>query len=144
MSILNKIIKKEEEKKEAPKKTEVKQKAAAKPKTAKKAEKAKRVSKGETPVSYFEIIRQPYISEKAFAINAQGQYVFLVADEANKSEIKKAIEKAYKVKVSSVNITIAKSKPKKYRGYENTRSGFKKAVVTLQKGQTIDVMEGAK
>ena len=142
MSILNKIIKKEEETEKTAQKDAGKK--AAKPKTAKKAPAVKRVSKGETPVSYFEIIRQPYISEKAFIINAQGQYVFLVAKESNKSEIKKAIEKAYKVKVSSVNITVAKSKPKRYRGYENIRSGFKKAVVTLKKGQTIDIMEGAK
>lgn len=140
MSILNKIIKKDEE-------GEIK--AAAKPKAAKAAAKPKtpkvaRVKGTETPLHYFEIIKQPYISEKAFAINELGQYVFLVDGAANKSEIKKAIEKAYKVKVAGVNITNAKPKPKRYRGFTNTRSGFKKAVVTLQKGSTIDVMEGVK
>ena len=87
---------------------------------------------------------EPYISEKAFAINSLGQYVFLVDKKANKSEVKKAVEKAYKVKVAGVNITNAKPKPKRYRGYENVRSGFKKAVVTLVKGGTIDVMESVK
>lgn len=142
MSILNKIIKKEDE---AGKKAPAK-KVAAKAKTAKKAapKPVKRVATGETPIHYFEIIKRPYISEKAFAINAMGQYVFLVEDKTNKSEIKKAIEKAYKVSVTSVNITKAKPKPKTYKGIKNTRSGFKKAVVTLAKGTTIDVMESAK
>lgn len=139
MSILNKIIKKDEEgDKQAP--APKAKKAAAQP----KAPKVARVKGTETPVHYFEIIKQPYISEKAFAGSALGQYVFLVDGEANKSEIKKAIEKAYKVKVTGVNITNAKPKPKKYRGFANTRSGFKKAVVSLQKGSTIDVMEGVK
>jgi large subunit ribosomal protein L23 len=145
MSILNKIIKKEEEGKgKAPKKADSKKKAAAKPKAVKKADVPKRTKSGETPVHYFEIIQRPYISEKAFALNSESQYVFLVSDNANKSEIKKAIEKSYKVAVKGVNITNAKSKPKKYKGFENTRSGFKKAIVTLQKGNTIDVMELAK
>lgn len=141
MSILNKIIKKDDEKKE--KKAPVKAKAvkkAVKPKVATAA----RTKSGVTPVHYHEIIREPYISEKAFAVGSMGKYVFLVDSDANKSEIKKAIEKAYKVKVASVNITNAKPKPKRYRGYENVRSGFKKAVVTLVKGSTIDVMESVK
>lgn len=140
MSILNKIIKKEDE---TAKPKQAKKKVARPAKAAKVAA-PKRVSKGETPVHYFEIIKRPYISEKAFALNAEGQYVFLVDDKANKNEIKKAIEKAYKVSITGVNITNAKSKPKKYKGYANTRSGFKKAVITLKKGSTIDVMEGAK
>ena len=139
MSILNKIIKKDDEKvKDA--KPEAKVKRVAKPKVAA----AKRVKSGVTPIHYFEIIKRPYISEKAFTINSMGQYVFLVADGANKSEIKKAIESAYKVKVTSVNTTKAKAKPKTYKGYKNTRSGFKKAVVTLKKGTTMDVMESVK
>lgn len=143
MSILNKIIKKgdkaDEKKPEAAADTKA-VKRAAKP----KVEKVARVKSGVVPMHYFEIIKQPYISEKAFAINAMGQYVFLVADGANKTEIKKAIEQAYKVKVSGVNITKAKPKPKKYKGYPTTRSGFTKAVVTLKKGSTIDIMEGVK
>ena len=141
MSILNKIIKKEGEEAKAPAK-----KAEAKPRAAKKAKvvKEKRVKKGETPIHYFEIIKKPYISEKAFALNASSQYVFLVDDKANKTEIKKAIESSYKVTVKGVNITNAKSKPKSYKGIKNTRSGFKKAVITLKKGSTIDVMDSAK
>lgn len=138
MSILNKIIKKDDE-----------QAAPAKPKAAKKevrpkAVKVPRTKSGIVPVHYFEIIKRPYISEKAFTINAMGQYVFLVDGGANKTEIKKAIEQTYKVKVLGVNITNAKPKPKRYKGFENTRSGFKKAVVTLVKGSTIDIMESAK
>ncbi len=141
MSILNKIIKKEDDKKEkkAPAKAAKTVKKAVKPKTV-----VARTKSGITPVHYHEIIKSPYISEKAFAGSSLGQYVFLVDGSANKSEIKKAIEKAYKVKVASVNITNAKPKPKRYRGYENVRSGFKKAVVTVAKGSTIDVMESVK
>lgn len=141
MSILNKIIKKDDETKEKKAPAKVKAvKKAAKPKAAAAA----RTKSGITPARYHEIIREPYISEKAFAINSLGQYVFLVDKKANKSEVKKAVEKAYKVKVAGVNITNAKPKPKRYRGYENVRSGFKKAVVTLVKGGTIDVMESVK
>jgi len=140
MSILNKIIKKDDEKAPAAETKAKAVKRVAKP----KAPKAVRAKSGTTPVHYFEIIKRPYISEKAFTINAMGQYVFVVEDGANKSEVKKAVEKAYKVKVASVNITSAKPKPKRYRGYENTRSGFKKAVVTLAKGSTLDIMEGIK
>ena len=140
MSILDKIIKKDDKKAGA---------AEAKPKAVKReakpsVTKVARVKSGVTPLHYFDIIKRPYISEKAFAINAMGQYVFLVAGEANKTEIKKAIEKAYKVTVAGVNITKAKPKPKKYKGYLCVRSGFKKAVVTLKKGSTIDIMEGVK
>jgi large subunit ribosomal protein L23 len=145
MSILDKIIKKEDETAKAPAK-KAKKKPEAKPKTVKaaKAPAVKRVSKGETPLHYFEIIKRPYISEKAFAGNAQSQYVFLVDGKANKSEIKKAIEKSYNVVVKGVNITNTKAKPKQYKGVKNVRSGFKKAIVTLPKGTSIDVMELAK
>lgn len=141
MSIIDKIIKKEDEKEALKKKV-----AAAKSKAAKKVKEPKkeRVKSNVTPVHYFEIIKRPYISEKAFTLNSVSQYVFLVSDNSNKSEVKKAIEKAYKVKVAGVNITNTKAKPKRYRGFENKRSGFKKAIVTLKKGSTIDVMETAK
>lgn len=132
MSILNKIVKKDDK--------EV-QESAKEVKTP-KAE--KKTGLKETPVHYFSIITHPHISEKAFDINAQGQYVFVVSDNANKTEIKKAIESFYKVKVSSVNIVSVPGKPKRYRGRVVIKSGFKKAVVTLKKGSTIDVMEAVK
>jgi large subunit ribosomal protein L23 len=145
MSILDKIIKKEDEAGKAPEK-KVAKKSAAKPRAVKqtKAPRVKRVSKGEIPLHYFEIIKKPYISEKAFSAGTQSQYVFIVDDRANKSEIKKAIEKSYNVAVKGVNITNTKAKPKVYRGVKSTRSGFKKAIITLHKGTTIDVMELAK
>ncbi|MDD3190362.1 MAG: 50S ribosomal protein L23 [Candidatus Pacebacteria bacterium] len=142
MSILNKIIKKDEEEVKASVgkegKKSVVRKATPKPAVV------KREKSGVIPIHFFEIIERPYISEKAFSSNELGQYVFVVSASSNKSEIKKAVEKFYKVSVESVNITKAHSKPKRYKGIENTRSGFKKAVVTLKKGSSIDVMEGAK
>lgn len=132
MSILNKISKKEDK--------EI-QEAGKEMKTVKTEKKS---GSKETPVHYFSIITHPHISEKAFDINAQGQYVFVVSLEANKSEIKKAIESFYKVKVASVNIVSVPGKPKRYRGKLVIKNGFKKAIVTLKKGSTIDVMEAVK
>ncbi len=84
-------------------------------------------------------IKKPFYTEKATALAEIGQYVFMVQDNANKNEIKKAIKALYKVDVTSVNIINTAAKPKKYRNLKSHHSGFKKAVVTLKTGQKIDL-----
>jgi len=152
MSILNKIISKDEKNSKASNsgKDEDKKRnkvVAANRKIEKKKSQnlpAKKEKSGISPIHFSEIIVKPYISEKAFSSNELRQYVFVVSALSNKSEIKKAVEKFYKVPVTSVNIIKTCNKPKKYRGISYARSGFKKAIVTLKEGSSIDVMEGVK
>jgi large subunit ribosomal protein L23 len=88
----------------------------------------------------FSIIK-PRISEKSAALAKMGKYVFLVKKDTNKVEVKKAVEKNYKVHVTQVNIINNKPKSVNFGRTRGTRSGFKKAVVTLRKGETIESTE---
>ncbi len=80
---------------------------------------------------------QPRISEKASRLIRLNKYVFVVKNKANKVEVKKAVEKKHKVKVVSVNIVNNKGKMKNFGRISGKRSDFKKAVVTLKKGDSI-------
>ncbi len=90
----------------------------------------------------YSIIRRPHITEKATLCAAHNQVVFRVAMEATKPSIKKAIEALFGVKVKGVNTLIAKGKTKRFRGKPGLRSDEKKAIVTLEEGQTIDLAAG--
>ena len=135
------VIKKETESKKVEKKKEDRKDDKKKEKTVSKA---KKVVKEKIPVHHFEIIRKPHISEKAFNLESEGKYVFVVSPSANKVEIKKAIQNLYGVVVKSVNIVKAPSKPKRFKGVPGIKSGYKKAVITLAKGSKIDVMKETK
>lgn len=88
--------------------------------------------------NFYSILKQPLISEKATKDAALGKYVFVVANDANVIEIKKAVEKIYKVKVLKINTSIVKGKMKKVRYNQPGRtSNWKKAIVTLKKGFEI-------
>ncbi len=91
-----------------------------------------------------QILIRPVITEKADALSeSQGQYTFVVNKDANKVEIKKAIHSIYNVEVASVNTIVVPSKAKSRntkRGVVKGRvSGYKKAVVTLAEGETINI-----
>ena len=100
------------------------------------------MSKETTRSVWYEIIRGPIITEKATRMNENGQIAFRVASNATKPEIKAAIEGLFKVKVTAVNTSNVKGKVKRFRGREGQRSDYKKAIVSLAEGQTIDVMTG--
>jgi len=86
----------------------------------------------------YSILKQPLISEKATKDAAFGKYVFIVDIKANVIEIKKAVEKIYKVKVLKINTSIVKGKMKRVRyNQPGKTSAWKKAVVTLKKGFEI-------
>ena len=87
-------------------------------------------------------IIQPIITEKATILTEQNKTVFKVNKFASKSVIKKNIEKLFKVNVIKVNIINLKSKKKFKQGKISTKSGYKKAIVTLKKGQSIDLTTG--
>ena len=93
-------------------------------------------------INYIDSIRSPIITEKATILSDQNKTVFKVHESANKKTIKKNIEKLFKVKVVKINIINLKSKKKFKQGRISTKSGYKKAIVTLKKGQSIDLTSG--
>ena len=91
---------------------------------------------------HYDLIKKPVITEKATMASEHGAVVFQVAMDATKPQIKEAIEAIFSVKVKAVNTTITKGKVKKFRGRTGERSDKKKAYVTLEEGNTIDVTTG--
>lgn len=87
----------------------------------------------------YEVVREPLITEKATLGSEHGQVSFRVPMKASKPEVKEAIEAIFGVKVKAVNTSIQKGKNKRFRGILGRRSDAKKAIVTLEAGQTIDV-----
>jgi large subunit ribosomal protein L23 len=91
---------------------------------------------------HYDVIRKPIITEKATMASESNAVVFEVAIDANKPQIKEAVEALFGVKVKSVNTTITKGKVKRFRGSLGARKDVKKAYVTLAEGNTIDVSTG--
>jgi large subunit ribosomal protein L23 len=87
----------------------------------------------------YDVIRAPLVTEKATLVSENNQVVFKVAINASKPDIKEAVERLFNVKVLAVNTLIRKGKMKRFRGVKGQQSDFKKAIVTLQEGQTIDI-----
>ena len=90
----------------------------------------------------YEIVRQPVITEKATLLSEFNQVTFSVPKSANKFEIKVAIENLFSVKVDSVNTIRQQGKSKRFQGRIGRRRDFKKAIVTLAEGQSIDISSG--
>ena len=90
----------------------------------------------------YDIILGPVITEKATLLSEHNQVAFRVAMTATKPEIRKAIEELFKVKVTGVNTLRVKGKTKRFRGRLGRRSDYKKAIVTLAEGQSIDYTAG--
>lgn len=93
-------------------------------------------------LSHYDVIKSPAITEKSTMASEQDKVVFNVARKATKAEIKAAVETLFKVKVKSVNTLVRKGKTKRFRGIVGRQSDFKRAIVTLQEGQSIDVTTG--
>ena len=87
--------------------------------------------------NYLDIIIAPVITEKTANMEADGKYAFKVANKANKTEIKQAIEKKFNVKEEKINISNSHPKKKWVGNYTGMTSKYKKAIVTLKKGETI-------
>jgi|YelNatPaOPRAMG01_1025707.scaffolds.fasta_scaffold17880_1 large subunit ribosomal protein L23 len=85
------------------------------------------------------ILKKPLVTERTTDLNILGKYVFIVASNATKPEVKKAVKEIYKADVVSVNMINRAPKRKRLRGIMNgKRSGYKKAIVTLKEGQKIE------
>jgi len=93
-------------------------------------------------INHIDSIRSPIITEKATILSEQNKTVFKVDKKATKKTIKKNIEKLFKVNVVKVNVINRKAKLKIKQGKKSYRSGYKKAIVTLKKGQSIDLSTG--
>jgi len=87
----------------------------------------------------YDVVRRPFITEKSTRGSEWNQVTFEVADWANKKQIKLAVEDLFDVKVKSVNTLRLKGKVKRFRGRLGRRPDIKKAIVTLEEGQILDV-----
>ena len=92
--------------------------------------------------SLSDIIISPVITEKSTLLQESGKYTFKVINEANKDSVKKAVEELFEVKVSSVNIIVKKGKPKTFGRNRIITPSYKKAVVSLNDGETINITKG--
>ncbi len=95
-----------------------------------------------SPERMYEVVRAPHITEKATLLSEKNQFVFKVASDATKPEIKAAIEGLFNVKVTGVNTLVTKGKTKRFKGRPGMRSDVKKAFVTLAEGESIDFTTG--
>ena len=91
---------------------------------------------------YYEVLRRPIITERSTALIEQGRYTFEAAREANKAQIKEAVERIFKVKVTAVNVIHMPSKTKRVGKRSVQTQPWKKAVVALRPGQRIEMFEG--
>jgi len=91
---------------------------------------------------YLDTIISPTITEKATSLSEFNKIVFKVHEGASKNSIKKNIEKIFKVNVIKINTINLKGKTKMVRNKKAYKSGYKKAIVTLKKGQSIDLSTG--
>lgn len=103
-----------------------------------KAFKKKKLSKD----NIGRIIVEPIFTEKSSNLMPFGKYVFKVSNQANKIEVKKAVEGLYEVNVTGVNILKTSAKPRRVARREMLKTGFKKAIVTLKEGESIELAKG--
>lgn len=90
----------------------------------------------------YDVILSPVITERATSLSEYNKVVFKVANTATKPQIKEAVEKLFDVKVKSVNTLVRKGKVKRFKGVVGRQSDFKRAIVTLVEGHSIDVTTG--
>ena len=89
-----------------------------------------------------DVIVRPIVTEKSTTMAEISKYVFEVADDVNKVQIKAAVEKIFEVNVRAVNVSRVRGKWRRYGRSRGRRPDWKKAIVTLQRGQTIDIFPG--
>ena len=93
-------------------------------------------------IHYLDTIISPNVTEKSTALSEFNKVVFKVDKNANKKSIKKSIEKIFKVNVVKINTINMKRKVKLVKNKKSFKSGYKKAIITLKKGQSIDLATG--
>ena len=90
----------------------------------------------------YQVLQRPLITEKSTVLQAQGKYAFEVAEKASKPQIKQAVEKAFEVEVTAVNVMIVPGKRRRLGRRQLPAHPWKKALVTLKEGDKIELFEG--
>jgi large subunit ribosomal protein L23 len=90
-----------------------------------------------------EVLLAPVVSEKSYSLIADRKYSFRVHPKAHKTQVRQAVEELFQVKVERVNISQVKPKPKRRGLHRGAKPGWKKAVVQVREGDTIEIFEGA-
>ena len=90
-----------------------------------------------------DVLISPVVSEKSYSLIEDNKYSFRVHDKAHKTQIRQAVEELFEVKVEGVNIVKVRSKPKRRGLSKGIKPGWKKAIVQLREGQSIEIFEGA-
>jgi large subunit ribosomal protein L23 len=122
-----------------------KEKKATSAKAAPKKEKesaVKKTGKLIADVRLYDVIERPHVTEKATMASEHNKVVFKVRADADKATIKRAVEQVFGVKVTKVNTINIEGKTKRFRGMTGKRGDMRKAIVTLAKGETIDLAAG--
>ncbi|NIP32772.1 50S ribosomal protein L23 [Candidatus Saccharibacteria bacterium] len=133
--VAGKVIEKEKKEAKKPKKKEApKKKEEAKPKILRK-------ESADTGLAYHNLIK-PMVSEKSSFLTSEGKYVFVVHPDANKIEIKKAVQKVYNVRVRDVKIINMRGKSVRFGRVTGRTKDWKKAIVGLESGDKIELYEG--
>ncbi len=131
------------------KKTVEKEKKSEKKPSSQKTKKASSKAKKTVLVGHLGrtlasiVLKRPYVTEKSHSLAQKGVYVFEVDIHATKTMIRRSVEQLYEVKVIKVNISNKKSLKKRFGKSVGKTAGQKKAMITLKKGQTIEIFEGA-
>ena len=90
-----------------------------------------------------QVLLAPVVSEKSYGLIAENKYSFKVHPDAHKTQIRQAVEQLFEVKVIGVNVSKVQAKPKRRGAIRGTRQGWKKAIVQVADGQTIEIFGGA-
>ena len=90
-----------------------------------------------------EVLLAPVVSEKSYSLITDRKYTFKVHKDAHKTQIRQAVQDLFGVRVEGVNIVKVQSKPKRRGTFRGSRPGWKKAIVQLREGETIEIFEGA-
>jgi large subunit ribosomal protein L23 len=96
-----------------------------------------------TALTNEQILLSPVVSEKSYSGIAEGRYTFKVHPDAHRMQVRQAVEQLFDVHVQRVNIVKVRPKPKRRGLFKGTRPGWKKAVVQVREGETIEIFEGA-
>ncbi len=90
-----------------------------------------------------EVLIAPVVSEKSYSLIGDRKYSFRVHKDAHKTQVRQAVEQLFDVHVSAVNTSHVRSKPKRRGLFKGTRPGWKKAIVQVREGESIEIFEGA-
>tara|TARA_B100001245_G_scaffold218828_1_gene188231 strand:+ start:148 stop:480 length:333 start_codon:yes stop_codon:yes gene_type:complete len=94
------------------------------------------------PIKFYDLIKKPIITEKGTLLSNNSQIVFSIPMNVSKTIIKQAVEKLFGVNVKKINIIISKGKTKRFKGKMGKRKNEKKAIISLEEGQKIDITTG--